>query len=179
MYNKDKLKKITPLIFIKKLNNNLKIIPLNKIIGVLAPIRYFPPSTQEWFNSIYSYDNNYIKGITVLDKNLSSLIKSYFNFYFNKKFLYNKRIITRFRRLAIKRIFVSKAELKHTSCKVVITLYVYDEERRILARKLKRMESILFASTKLSGTIGKNRVLSLKEKLDIIEQERENVSFEN
>ena len=182
MYNKDKLKKITPLIFIKKLNNNIKIIPLNKIIGVLAPIRYFPPSTQEWFNSIYSYDNNYIKGITVFDKKLSSLIRSYFNSYFNKKFLYNKRIITRFRRLAIKRIFVSKAELKHTSSKVVITLYVYDEERRILARKLKRMESILFASTsktKLSRTIGKNRVLSLKEKLDIIEQERENVSFKN
>ena len=178
MYNNDKLRKIRPLIFIKKLNNNFKVMALNKIIGVLAPIRYFPPSTQEWFNSIYSYDNNYIKGITVLDKNLSSLIKSYFNFYFNKKLLFNKRVVTISRRLAIKKIFVSKAELKHSSSKVIITLYVYNEERRILARKIKRMESILFASTKLPIAIEKDRVLSLKEKLDIIEDEKENISFE-
>ena len=179
MYSNDKLRKIKPLIFTKKLNNNFKVIPLKKIISVLAPMRYFPPSTQEWFNSIYSYDNNYIKGITILDKNLSSLIKSYFNFYFSKKFLSSKRIITRFRRLAIKKIFISKAELKHTSSKVIITLYVYNEERRILARKIKRMESILFTSSRLPITFEKNRVLSLKEKLNIIKHEKESVSFEN
>ena len=179
MYSNNKLRKIKPLIFTKKLNNNFKVIPLKKIISVLAPMKYFPPSTQEWFNSIYSYDNNYIKGITIFDKNLSSLIKSYFNFYFSKKFLSSKRIITRFRRLAIKKIFISKAELKHTSSKVIITLYVYNEERRILARKIKRMESILFTSSKLPTTFEKNRVLSLKEKLNIIKHEKESVSFEN
>jgi hypothetical protein len=182
MYNNDKLIKIKPLIFAKKLNNNFKIIPLKKIIGSLAPMRYFPTSTQEWSNSIYSYDNNYIKGITVIDKNLSSLIKSYFNFYFNKKnkkFLSGKHMITRFRRLGINKIFISKAELKHTSSKVIITLYIYNEERRILARRIKRIESILFNSIKLPTTVGKNRVLSLKEKLNIIKQEKENVSFEN
>jgi len=47
MYSNDKLRKIKPLIFTKKLNNNFKVMPLKKIINVLAPMRYFPPSTQE------------------------------------------------------------------------------------------------------------------------------------
>jgi len=81
--------------------------------------------------------------------------------------------------LAIKKIFISKAELKHTSSKIIITLYVYNEERRILARKIKRMESILFTSSRLPITFEKNRVLSLKEKLNIIKHEKESVFFEN
>ena len=86
----------------------------------------------------------YIKNITIADKNLSRLIKSYFNLYFSNKLLENKRIITRFRRLAINKIFISKAELKHTSSKVIITLYVYNEERRIFLNRLKRIESYSF-----------------------------------
>jgi hypothetical protein len=47
MYSNDKLRRIKPLIFTKKLSNNFKEISLKKIISVLAPMRYFPPSTQE------------------------------------------------------------------------------------------------------------------------------------
>ena len=144
MYNNKIVKTIKPLIFIKKLKNNIKTIQLNKTKNTLGPIRYFPPASQEWYNSIYAYNKIYNKNITIADKNLSKLIKSYFNLYFSNKLLYSKRVITRFRRLAINKIFISKAELKHTTSKVIITLYIYNEEKRILLNRLKRIEAILF-----------------------------------
>ena len=180
MYKNNTFKTIKPFIFTKKINDNYKTIYLKKITTILGATRYFPPATQEWFNSVYAYDNNYIKGITIADKNLIRLIKSYFNIYFSKKVLSSKRMITRLRRLSINKIFISKAELKHTTSKVIITLYVYNEERRILAHRIKRIEAMLFSSTKSTiGRTNKNIVLSLKEKLNILEYEKEKFSFKN
>lgn len=172
------MQSVKPFIFTKKLNKNCKTIQLKKIISTLGPMRYFPPATLEWFNSIYSYNNNYIKNITIANKTLSRLIKSYFNIYFSEKLLTSKHINTRFRRLAIKKIFISKAELKHTSSKVIITLYVYNEERRILIHRIKRIETMLFPYIKLSNSnVNKNIVLSIKDKLNILKEEKYNVSF--
>ena len=156
-----------PLIFTKKVNENHKIIPLNTTTNTVGSTRYFPPAIKEWFNSIYSYNNNTIKNLSIADKNLSKLIKSYFNLYLSRKVLtYGyKRIPTRFRRLSLNRIFISKAELKHTSSKVIITLYVYNEERRILKMKLKNIERILFSGSELNN---KNRSLSIANKLELI-----------
>jgi hypothetical protein len=158
----------------------LKIIPLNSTRNTLGPIKYFPSATQEWYNSIYAYNNSYIKNITIADKNLSRLIKSYFNLYFSKKLSYSKRILTRFRRLAINKIFFSKAELKHTSTKVIITLYVYNEERRILLHRLKRIEAMLFYSTKFSASeVYNNGIIPLNKKLSIIKNQNKNLSFKS
>jgi hypothetical protein len=171
--------KIKPLIFNKKIDS-IKIISLNKVYNFLGPIRYYPPANQEWFNSIYAYNDIYTKGMTIADKNLRKIIKSYFNLYFNKKPLCSKRITTRFKRLTINNIFVSKAELKHTSSKVIITLYVYNEERRILLNRLKRMEAILFPSFKFSNNkVYRDKIFSLYKKLDIIKKEKERLSFKN
>lgn len=180
MYKNKEFKSIQPLIFKKKLKDNWKIISLNTISSTLGIIRYFPPATQEWFNSIYAFNQNYIKGITILDKNLSKLIKSYFNLYFTNEFLFNKGIITRFKRLTLNKVFVSKAELKHTSNKVIITLYVYNEELRILFQKIKIVENILFSSLcKKNIMQEKNKILSLKDKLNLIKLQTENVSLIN
>ena len=47
MYN-DKISKDTrPIVFIKKVSDNYKIIPLLKAKGTLGDIRYFPPTCQE------------------------------------------------------------------------------------------------------------------------------------
>jgi Mitochondrial ribosomal protein (VAR1) len=176
MYNNYKPETIKPLIFSKKIKDYYKIIPLKKISSILGPIRYFPPATQEWYDSIYNYNINYIKNIAVADKNLSKIIKSYFNLYFKNKFLSSKHMNSRFRRLAINKIFVSKAELKHTNSKITITLYLYNEERRILINRINRIETMLFDSIK-NNSIKLNNNFSLKEKLKIIKSEQENVSF--
>lgn len=174
--NKNEIIQTTiPFIFTKKLNDKHKVIPLNTINNTLGPTRHFPPATKEWFNSIYSYNNNTMKNLSVADKNLGRLIKSYFNLYFSKKVLKSKHLATRFRRLTTKKIFISKAELKHTSNKVLITLYVYNEERRILLRKIKRLEALLFPSFYSIFNNSKNKVLSLKDKLNIIKVQQERV----
>lgn len=171
MHNNKVIKTNKPFIFSKKAKDSSKFIPLNKVSNTLGLIRYFPPACQEWSNSIYHYNNTAIKNISIAQKNLTKLLKSYFNLYFNKNLLYSKRILTRFRRLSINRIFISKAELKHTSDKVIITLYVYNEERRILTKKLKRIEAILFsslnnASLKIYGEDFSS--LGLKKRLDFL-----------
>jgi len=175
VYDNGSIKTPKPFIFTKKLKDNIKIIPLNKTNNTLGPIRYFPPASQEWYNNIYAYNSIYTKNITIADKNLGKLIKSYFNLHFNKKLLYNKRFLTRFKRLAVNKVFISKAELKHTSSKVFITLYVYNEERRALFNRIKRIEGILFPSIKF--TSNKNKIFSLNKKLSLIKKERENISF--
>ena len=173
MYKNNESKVIQPSIFTKKLSNNYKIISYKNVINTLGSIRYFPPANQEWFNSIYSYNNNYIKKITIADKNLSKLIKNYFNLYFSNKLIYRKHISIRLRRLSMNKIFISKAELKHTSSKVVITLYTYNEERRILSCKIKRIENMLF-----SKEFKNKRTFSLREKLNIIRDENKNISLQ-
>jgi hypothetical protein len=73
------------------------------------------------------------------------LIKSYFNLYNPKEEnLRSKPLRLRFKRLSVKKIFVSRAELKHTSSKVLITLYVYNAQKRFLSKKLLSLGKILF-----------------------------------
>ena len=133
-----------PLVFTSKINDGSKLRPLSKIINSLGETRHFPASTKEWYNSVYAYNSTYTKNLPSADKNLSKIIKAYFNLYFSKRIIKSKKIATRFKRLSLKKIFVSKAEIKHTSEKVNITLYIYNEEKRILIRGIKRLELCLF-----------------------------------
>jgi hypothetical protein len=172
------MRNIKPFIFTKKINNKYKVVPLNVITNTSGPARHFLPATREWFNSVYAFNRNSIKNLSVAEKIVIKLIKSYFNLFFNKKILKSKRLATRFRRLAINRIFISKVELKHTSSKVIITLYAYNEERRILIRKIKRLETILFLfyySTLQGKNMNKN--ISIEEKLSIINTQGNNILF--
>jgi hypothetical protein len=182
--NNEHTQNIKPFIFTKKINNKYKVIPLNITTNTLGPTKHFPPATKEWFNSVYAFNSNSIKNLSIADKNLIKLIKSYFNLYYNQSILKSKHIATRFRRLAVKKIFISKAELKHTSSKVVITLYVYNEEKRILICKIKRLEAILFPLSinssfllKQDKSSDKNKLLSIKEKLNIIKSQEDTVSL--
>jgi hypothetical protein len=165
-----------PFIFIKKINNKYKVIPLNVTTNIIGLTRYFPSATKEWINSIYTFNNSYIKNLSVADKSLVKLIKGYFNLYFNKWILGSKYSAIKFRRLFVNKIYISKAELKHTNSKVIITLYVYNEERRALICKLKRLETILFSSV-IQNKIIENKLLRLEDKLDMLMNQENNVSF--
>jgi hypothetical protein len=174
MHNNKDVKSNKSLIFSKKKSDNNKVIPLNKVNNTLGPMRYFPPVSKEWSNSIYVYNNITLKTLSIANKNLSTLIKSYFNLYFSKKLLHNKLIPTRFRRLFVSKIFTSKAELKHTSNKVLITLYVYNEERRILINRLNRIKAILFPSHVNTSNEAYKEIVSLsslRKKLNLIKKE--------
>ena len=38
------------------------------------------------------------------------------------------------------KIFVSKAEIKHTNSKAIITIYAYNKETLVLLRKIKNLQ---------------------------------------
>ena len=166
--NNSNIKNTNPLIFNTKVNNKHKIIPLNVIYNTIGPVRHYPPATKEWYNSIYAYNNNTIKNLSIENKNLNALIKSYFNLHFSNKFLKTRKTAIRFKRLSLNKIFFSRAELKHTNSKVIITLYVYNEEKRKLNFKLKEMQTLIFSPR-----------FSIEKKLNFLSQEKERKPFIN
>jgi hypothetical protein len=169
-----------PIIFAKKSNSISKVIPLNVMKSDYGLIRHFPPAGQEWFNSVYAYNNNYTKSLPIADNNLMNLLKSYFNFYFKQKTLKSKGIATRYKRMSVNKVFVGKGELKHTSSKVVITLYVYNQEKKHLTSVLKNFIALQFPKKPLvrnnkgisrdnnmNNVVVYNRPLTIEEYLEL------------
>lgn len=107
--------------------------------------RHFPPANIEWSNSIYTFNKNSTIHLPFIDKKVVTLIKSYFNFFNpkveNKINLINMSI--KLRRLSINKIFVSKADIKHTNSKIIITIYVYNRQKKYLYNKLNKINTIL------------------------------------
>jgi hypothetical protein len=143
-------------------------------------MKHFTPAAQEWFNSIYSYNKNYIKLLPVADENLINLLNSYFNFFIDYKVLNTKRIANRYRRLSANKVFVGKGELKHTNEKVIITSYVYNVEQLYLKSLIKKQAKSLFYPNKElekyvnndkdgKEIITYNRPFTLKEYLNLSE----------
>lgn len=114
----------------KKEHNNM--VKLVSSVNEFSEVRHYPPANKEWFNSIYSYNKDNSKLLPSADKVILKLIKSYFNLYSKKleKKAKFPRLATRFKRLSTNRILVSKAELKHTSGKVIITVYLYNRQQK-------------------------------------------------
>ena len=145
-------------IFLKKRKNinNLskyKIISINKNKKIND--RHFPPASTEWSNSIYAFNKNNIKILPRFEKMVTKLIKSYFYLHHvknkSKEIPRIRRLRIRLRRLSINRIFVSKAEIKHTNTKAIITVYIYNAEKRYLLNKLKKRNPMLTLSNERLG----------------------------
>jgi hypothetical protein len=164
-----------PLIFKRK---ESPIKTLRYINNDTGKMKHFTPGAQEWFNSIYSYNENYTKLLPIADKNLMNLLKSYFNFFVNHKILKTKRIANRYRKLSANKVFVGKGELKHTNEKVIITSYVYNAEQLYLKSLTKKLaRSLYYPNKELKKYVnidrnGKeiityNRPFTLKEYLNL------------
>jgi hypothetical protein len=134
MENKE-LKK-TPSIFGKKLNNINKSRFLKENEDRLEKIKHYSPSNKEWLNSVYAFNSNSIKNLPIYHNILVDFIESYFNLFFKENRRKSKRMILRWKRLSVKRIFFSKPEIKHTNDKINITIHVYNEQKRFLLAKL-------------------------------------------
>lgn len=100
---------------------------------------YYPSSTKEWFNSIYSYNKSYIKSLITKHSILNSLLKSYFNMFENRiKILFKRRRANK-NRYSANKIYVSRAELKHTNTKLFIILYVYNKQKSLIERNIRKL----------------------------------------
>lgn len=119
----------------------------NQKLNLAGKIKHYPPANKEWFNSVYAYSKNTVKVLPSTDKTLARLIKSYFSLYSRKlekkvKKLRSRRSHVRKAKLSTKRILVSRAELKHTSNKVVITVYIYNNEKNYYFNKLRKIPTV-------------------------------------
>jgi hypothetical protein len=149
-----------PVLFNKKENKVLNR-PLIIRKTFLGKSKHFTPASQEWYNSIYTYNNNYTKYLSIADKNLINLLRNYFNFqskmnkslkvtFKNKhKSVFKNRnnlelkFNSKDMRMSTKKIFVGKGYLKHTSSKVLITFFIYNAEGMFLFNRFERLWTLL------------------------------------
>jgi hypothetical protein len=82
------------------------------------------------------------------DININSLIRNFFNLQFNYKFLFKKYKPYRLRSSSLNKIFASKAEIKHTNNKAILTVYVYNREKISLLNKIKSLNKSFYVSLK-------------------------------
>ena len=103
--------------------------------------KLFIPANKEWYNSVYTFNKKLIKLLPVSDNVIIKLIRGYFNMYSNKleKKVKAPRIRTWKRRLSVRKIWVSKAELKHTNDKIIITLYVFNRQYNYYLNKFSKI----------------------------------------
>jgi hypothetical protein len=140
------------------LDNKVTLIPKTQITeksnqlqyqSKIEKIRHYPPATKEWFNSIYVYNKEYIKSLLHNDSIINNLIYKVFNldkkpYFKNKKPYFKKRKLNIKKHLKNKRytvkykIFVSRADFKHTNKKVLITLYTYNNLRKRFEKNLRK-----------------------------------------
>lgn len=201
-----------PLIF-KTKQKRSEIKTLKYIENDTGKMKHYPPAAQEWYNSIYTYNHNYIRSLPALDKNLKALLESYSNMspsihidvkkilkglklYIKKNKLKGtkkkqvyaelrkipKRFLPKHKRTSSRKVFVGRGDLKHTSNKVIITLYTYNLLKTFLLRKIKRYIHLMYfpqkslvlyitkdlldpepLSNKKRNVISYNRPLSLDE----------------
>ena len=133
----------------------------NLLSSRLLKRRHFVPASQEWYNSIYTYNKNYPKSIPVADISLMKLFKGYFN-YGIRLFQKNKSILCRalpmrYRLLSTKKAFVGKGDLKHTNNKVIITFYLYNAQEMFISDNFNsRVKALLLPNKSLKREIISN-----------------------
>lgn len=132
------------LLKLKVKDNKLGVI--SKKGDHIGSTRYYPPASQEWFDSIYAYNKNTTKLLPVADNVVISLIRSYFNMYSRnlEAKIKAKRLRVWMRRISSRKVFVSKPELKHSSDKVIITLYIYNRQYNYYLEKMSKIVTLGF-----------------------------------
>lgn len=135
---------------IKSKNNvNTKIIDSNDMYITLdeSQRKQFPPSVNEWHNSIYTFKKRTLTSLLTKDLAVYTLLNSYFNLKPSK--LIENKIKQNW--LSLKRIFISKPEIKHSTNKVVITIYTLNKEKFYILNKLRSLNNIFIRKLKYKG----------------------------
>ena len=140
-------------------------------------IIYYPSSSKEWFSSTYSYNKSYSKLLVAYDLITNKLFASYFNMLIDKVKILLKRRRDNKSRYSANKVYVSRAEFKHTNTKLLIIISMYNKQKSILLRKtrkiiyIKRMYKILVelkdkytvkskdVLTKFKSLVNKSRIL--------------------
>lgn len=132
------------LIIFNKYLNKKKPSTINIQSSYVGNHKYFPPVSKEWKDSVYAFNKNNIKNLPIYHIKINEIILNYFNLYFKRKFIFNKFISYRKKYLSLNKIYVSKAEIKHTNNKAILTVYVYNREKISLLKKIQKIRRSFF-----------------------------------
>ena len=148
--------KINLNLFNSNLNNKFNSIPFSRSENDLGDIKYLPPVSKEWKNTVYYYNNNNMKNLPIYNINANKIIKSYFNLHFTShKFIDSIFRGRKKRRNFLRRIYTSKLETKHTNSNIIITLYTMNIAKHFMKHRHKHITVYLY---KYIGAIWKKRL---------------------
>ena len=100
---------------------------------------YSPSSSKEWFSSVYSYNKSYSKSLPALEFITNKLFLSYFNMLRYKKKVGFKRRRDNKSRYSADKLYVSRAEFKHTNTKILIIISIYNKQKSTLLRNTRKI----------------------------------------
>lgn len=127
-------------IFNKNLNKHIRKIGLNTRLNLVNKIKYLPAFSKEWKNIIYSFNKNNLKNLPSNSIAINKTIKGFFDLFLKKGFVKPKKnFYLKKRRNFLRRIYTSAADIKFTSDKAKITLYVINKEKNALKKKYYRL----------------------------------------
>lgn len=137
MKNKNLLK-----LLISNLNNKFKFTPLLIKKQDIGKTNYYPYYGKEWNNIGYFYNQDVIKKIPFFNILIERLAKSYFNLFFKN---YKKKgISSKKRSYLIKRIYISKPEIKYTNSLGIVTFYTMNTLSSILKKYDNHLNYLFF-----------------------------------
>lgn len=153
MKNINRKNNISPSLFTKKINTNYELVSFNVSVNDVGRTKYLPPVAKEWRNSVYNYYSNNTINYPVYDLKVNYLIKGYFNMYFYHRFIENKYISHKRKRKSFNKIFISKAEIKHTNSKAIVTIFVYNREKLILLKRIRKLTKKILVKVMMKSKI--------------------------
>lgn len=130
-------------------------------------VKQFPSAIREWNNSIYVFNKNTLNLIPSATLSAIKLIKNFFNLYNTRveRKLRTKRLLLRLRRLSLNKIFVSNGEFKHTNNKVIITLYIFNRQKRSYINRMKKLHFFFNFTAAKKNNIAKKIIKESKLKI--------------
>ena len=140
----------------------------NKIkIAEKKSIKQFPSAIREWNNSIYVFNKSTLNLIPSATLSAIKLIRNFFNLYNSKveRKIRTKRLLLRLRRLSLNKIYVSNGEFKHTNNKVIITLYIFNRQKRSYLNRMKGLRYFFVFSAVKNNNIAKKIIRESKLKV--------------
>jgi hypothetical protein len=134
---------------------------------------YYPSSSKEWFGNVYSYNKSYLKSLIVYDVILNKLVISYCNMLEYKiKILFKRRRHNKSRYSANK-VYVSRAELKHTNTKLYIILYTYNKQKSSIEKYIRQFSTLtkilkVLSESPIKYIVKDKRLISLSKNKTLV-----------
>jgi hypothetical protein len=81
-----------------------------------------------------------------------------------------KVILPKSKQTSFNKIFVSKAEVKHTNSKAIITIYIYNKEKLVLLKKIRSLTTILVQLILVKGQLLQSLGVNTNNSEALVEQ---------